>query len=200
MIAPLRGRSTGHLARRSVAAIAVATVALAGAVPSGAVASTTSPTSSKAPHTSGSVPTDHVRRDATRRTPALRTHRAARSHASSTRSPLKSRAAVPIVVRALPADTTGTLQGTVTDTVSAAPLAGVCLYLYQGSAYAGGTACTGGAGTYSITDVPAGSYTVAVSDPRHSTPRLGMATPLTRQQRPPSQSLPVPLLPVSILA
>jgi hypothetical protein len=62
--------------------------------------------------------------------------------------------------------TTGSVQGTVTDSVTGLTLPGVCAYLYTAAgAYAGTGACTGGAGDFVISNVAPGQYTVAIFDP-----------------------------------
>ena len=83
------------------------------------------------------------------------------------------------VVTAAVSPGTGSVQGTVTDSVTTLPLANVCVYLYTaGGAYAGTGACTGGAGDFSIPDVAPGQYTVAVFDPvgTHPTTWYGNVT------------------------
>ena len=69
------------------------------------------------------------------------------------------------------ADDTGSVQGTVTDSVTALALPDVCVYLYTAAgAYAGTGACTGGAGDFSIPDIAPGEYSVAVFDPAGTHP------------------------------
>ena len=84
-----------------------------------------------------------------------------------------TRAAVaePRAVAGAAAAGTGSVQGTVTDSVTGLTLPGVCVYLYTAAgAYAGTGACTGGAGDFSIPDVAPGEYTVAVFDPAGTHP------------------------------
>ena len=83
------------------------------------------------------------------------------------------------VVTAAVSPGTGSVQGTVTDSVTTLPLANVCIYLYTaGGAYAGAGACTGGAGGFAIPDVAPGQYTVAAFDPvgTHPTTWYGNVT------------------------
>jgi len=64
-------------------------------------------------------------------------------------------------------DPLGNLTGRLTDPVSRAPLAGVCVYLYpvgEASSASYGT-CSRADGTYGIYGVEAGAYNVAISDP-----------------------------------
>lgn len=58
------------------------------------------------------------------------------------------------------------ISGVVTDSGTAQPLSGVCVYLYvSGGGYAGSGGCTAADGTYSLTGLAAGSYQVAFFDP-----------------------------------
>jgi len=60
----------------------------------------------------------------------------------------------------------GSVSGTITDEKTGAPIANACVYLYQVNGnYSGIGTCDGADGTYSITDLPAGSYQVAFFDP-----------------------------------
>ena len=62
--------------------------------------------------------------------------------------------------------TTGTLTGTLTDAASSATLADVCVYLYAtGGAYTGNGTCAAADGGYVLSNIPAGSYTLAAYDP-----------------------------------
>jgi hypothetical protein len=58
------------------------------------------------------------------------------------------------------------VQGTVTDSVSHAPLGNVCAYLYRASdgGYSGYGTCTDAAGQYVLNGMPAGSYVLGFYD------------------------------------
>ena len=79
--------------------------------------------------------------------------------------------AAPRAVAAVAGSSTGSVQGTVTDSVSGAGLSGVCVYLYTtAGAYAGTGTCTAGGGGFSISGIAPGQYTVAVFDPAGTHP------------------------------